>query len=390
MNGRNAGACGLCVLLMLAALEPFNGVHHVSTIAIPSSAPRGQALCRGGGGAKGPLKLALRGGSAAAVRAAIDNADSESDRERLDRGDGDGSLLRNIDIEALLKDCEGTTSWEKLKNFIGSIQDTHGEEEVDNIDVDEYGPHLRCNNTWRVGPFASKCFEVPWRERKIVGTITFPNGFESTLREGDLPNRIPFVPDDEGDTRLSTPACADGTGRPQCSLMRKHREDLRDYDIAERDWLFNDEAPEDMDERGTHSSVPVLSSSGGGGRSLSNMRDDASKLQCEAPVPPQAKGGLKDLRTFPHWVNEFETNESRAMPAGGYPLEFENISRQEWVDALRPRQGDGEDSSSSSHIYEHIRGAVLEEYGQAGKILCPLDPADADALTALAADDERH
>jgi len=29
---------------------------------------------------------------------------------------------------------------------------------------------------------------------------------------------------------------------------------------------------------------------------------------------------MKDLRTIDHWVAKLETNESRNMPPGGYPL----------------------------------------------------------------------
>ena len=82
--------------------------------------------------------LRLRGGSAA-VWEAIENAVSEIDGQRVDGDDEDGEALHDIDMEELLKDYEGKTSWEKLKNYIGSLQDTYGEEEVDNVGIEELG-----------------------------------------------------------------------------------------------------------------------------------------------------------------------------------------------------------------------------------------------------------
>ena len=98
-------------------------------------------------------------------------------------------------------------------------------------------PHLKCNNTWRIGPFAADCWSVPWSERKIEGTLTFPNGNVVALREGDLPNRNPFVPDDWPEPRSET---SKETHKSISRLTRKTNIDLRDYDIAERDWLFKD------------------------------------------------------------------------------------------------------------------------------------------------------
>ena len=85
--------------------------------------------------------LRLRGGcGAASIWEAIDNADSESDRMRLEDGDYDGfESLREFDMEELIKDCEGETTWEKLKNYVTALQDNYGEDEVDNIDVEEFG-----------------------------------------------------------------------------------------------------------------------------------------------------------------------------------------------------------------------------------------------------------
>ena len=82
--------------------------------------------------------LRLKGGSSA-VWAAIDNADSESDRERLQDDTYDGARLGEMDMEDVLKDCEGKTTWEKLKNYVSALEIDHGEEEIDNIDVDEFG-----------------------------------------------------------------------------------------------------------------------------------------------------------------------------------------------------------------------------------------------------------
>ena len=70
---------------------------------------------------------------------AIENAVSEIDGQRVDGDDEDGEALHDIDMEELLKDYEGKTSWEKLKNYIGSLQDTYGEEEVDNVGIEELG-----------------------------------------------------------------------------------------------------------------------------------------------------------------------------------------------------------------------------------------------------------
>ena len=86
-----------------------------------------------------PQTLRLRGGSAA-VWAAIENADSESDRERMEgTGDEDDAHMHDIDVEELLQDYEGKNSWEKLTKFIQALQDNYGEEEVDNVDVEEFG-----------------------------------------------------------------------------------------------------------------------------------------------------------------------------------------------------------------------------------------------------------
>jgi len=78
---------------------------------------------------------------------------------------------------------------------------------------------------------------VPWKERKIVGTLEFPNGKTCALREGDLPNRNPYVPDD-----LMMPE--DRVKQlPKYTTDRLNRTtgiDLRQYDVAERDILFND------------------------------------------------------------------------------------------------------------------------------------------------------
>lgn len=181
--------------------------------------------------------LQLRGGSSAAAWAAIGNADSQSDRERMERGAGGEEYLQDVDVQELIKDCKGATTWEKLQNYIAALQDNHGEEEVDNADVDEVGPHLRLNNTWRVGPFAADCWGVPWEERKIIGELEFPNGKVYPLREGDLPNRRPFEPDDWSEPKASVPKHSPAHPR----LLRKENIDLREYDIAERDWLFKDE-----------------------------------------------------------------------------------------------------------------------------------------------------
>eukprot|EP00277_Geminigera_cryophila_P009591 CAMPEP_0179406720 /NCGR_PEP_ID=MMETSP0799-20121207/1067_1 /TAXON_ID=46947 /ORGANISM="Geminigera cryophila, Strain CCMP2564" /LENGTH=215 /DNA_ID=CAMNT_0021177847 /DNA_START=272 /DNA_END=916 /DNA_ORIENTATION=+ len=163
---------------------------------------------------------------------------SSRDRERMEgTGDEDDAHMHDIDVEELLQDYEGKNSWEKLTKFIQALQDNYGEEEVDNVDVEEFGPHLRCNNTWRIGPFAAECWSVPWKERKIIGTLEFPNGKTCALREGDLPNRNPYVPDD-----LMMPE--DRVKQlPKYTTDRLNRTtgiDLRQYDVAERDVLFND------------------------------------------------------------------------------------------------------------------------------------------------------
>ena len=188
-------------------------------------------------GALGVRILRLRGGSSAAAWAAICNADSQSDRERMEGGGGGEEYLQDVDIQELIKDCKGATTWEKLQNYIAALQDNHGEEEVDNADVDEVGPHLRLNTPWRVGPFAADCWGVPWEERKIIGELEFPNGKIYPLREGDLPNRRPFEPDDWSEPKASVPKHSPAHPR----LLRKENIDLREYDIAERDWLFKDE-----------------------------------------------------------------------------------------------------------------------------------------------------
>ncbi len=36
---------------------------------------------------------------------------------------------------------EGATGWEKLKNYVKSFQESVGKTEVDNVGIDEYGPH---------------------------------------------------------------------------------------------------------------------------------------------------------------------------------------------------------------------------------------------------------
>ena len=62
--------------------------------------------------------------------------------------------------------------------------------------------------------------------------------------------------------------------RGSCGLLRKQGIDLREYDIAEREWLWPNET---------------------------------------RPNPTNASTGLKDLRTLDHWVNKIETNASRNM-----------------------------------------------------------------------------
>ena len=62
-----------------------------------------------------------------------------NDDDSDDSDDEDGEALHDIDMEELLKDYEEKTGWEKLKNYIGSLQDTYGEEEVDNVGIEELG-----------------------------------------------------------------------------------------------------------------------------------------------------------------------------------------------------------------------------------------------------------
>jgi len=192
-------------------------------------------------------------------------------------------------------------------------------------------PHLKCNNTWRIGPFAAPCYDVPWSQRKILGTLTFPNGRVFPLREGDMPNRNPIVPDDFSEREDSSEmAVRAGERRSRkeergsCGLLRKQGIDLREYDIAEREWLWPNET---------------------------------------RPNPTNASTGLKDLRALDHWVNTIETNASRNMPPGGWPLEFEGVKPKEW-EALVGAEEPPSSSSSSSHIYDYCRSALLEEYGQ--------------------------
>ena len=83
-------------------------------------------------------RLNLRGGSALAW-AAIENADSESDRERLEQGDETGAYLHDVDMDEMLRDCSGATTWDKFQNYVKGLQSHYGEEEVDNIDIDEFG-----------------------------------------------------------------------------------------------------------------------------------------------------------------------------------------------------------------------------------------------------------
>ena len=310
---------GALILLHLCAAGPLP---HVGS----SCRDHPSARCRPRPGlpcmrsdALGMRALRLRGGSSANAWAAICNADSQSDRERLEEGADGGEYLHDVDIEELIKDCKGESTWEKLQNYIAALQDAHGEDEVDNDDVDEYGPHLRCNNTWRIGPFAADCWSVPWEERKIVGELEFPNGNVYPLREGDLPNRRPFEPDDWPAPKPSAPKHSPAHPR----LLRKENIDLREYDIAERDWLFKDDRGAD-----------------------------------KGPGEPRNET-LKDLRSIPHWINDVDTEARRNMPPGGYPLEIEGAARRDFD----PTRGDGEETSSTSHVYEYVRQKALELYG---------------------------
>ena len=97
----------LMILLCLVALESC------ADLPLPSRALLGANCAR--------LTLQLRGGSSA-VWAAIEDADSESDRERLE-GNGDGGdPLRSFNMEELLREYEGKTTWEKLTKFVEGLQ----------------------------------------------------------------------------------------------------------------------------------------------------------------------------------------------------------------------------------------------------------------------------
>jgi hypothetical protein len=203
-------------------------------------------------------------------------------------------------------------------------------------------PHLRCNNTWRIGPFAADCWSVPWKERKILGTLEFPNGKLFALREGDLPNRNHPVPDDW--IVKSTSRKQRKAEQPD-RLMRKHNINLREFDIAERDWLFKDKS----NATKVQSSITPISPSAVTGGAAQEIAGEGEQ------------SGLKDLRTLDHWVCKIETNASRNMPPGGYPLQFEDARPQDF----NPTQGDDDETSSTSHIYDYVRSAILDEYGQA-------------------------
>jgi hypothetical protein len=97
----------LLILLCLVALESC------ADLPLPACALFRASCAR--------LALRLRGGSSA-VWAAIEDADSESDRERLE-GNGDGGgPLRSFNMEELLREYEGKTTWEKLTKFVEGLQ----------------------------------------------------------------------------------------------------------------------------------------------------------------------------------------------------------------------------------------------------------------------------
>jgi hypothetical protein len=121
-----------CLLLLMGAVSLGSRADPPRSACVPFVAARSPRETPG---------LRLRGGSAA-IWAAIEDADSESDRERLrnDPAASDGANpLRDFDMENLLRDYAGKTAWEKLKSFVGALQANYGEEEIDNVDVDEFG-----------------------------------------------------------------------------------------------------------------------------------------------------------------------------------------------------------------------------------------------------------
>ena len=188
------------------------------------------------------------------------------------------------------------------------------------------------------------------------------------LREGDLPNRNPYVPDEYANPELfgnaSSPAKTD-------RLLRKHKIDLRQYDIAERDWLFKDKGQRHdgsarvSNETSSHAPATgkpcAPSESTTAAHNLGEAAGDSVGADKTTASAACEGTPLRDLRTLPHWVNEIETNASRNMPPGGYPLDFEGATRDDWD----PTHGDDESTSSSSHEYARLRSAILEEYGQA-------------------------
>ncbi|EKX47409.1 hypothetical protein GUITHDRAFT_137577 [Guillardia theta CCMP2712] len=72
--------------------------------------------------------------------------------------------------------------------------ETYGEEEVDNADIDEYGPHVWYGDDyWKIGDLA--WWDIPWIQRPLIGQLVLDDGTSIDLREGDLPNRNPYNPD---------------------------------------------------------------------------------------------------------------------------------------------------------------------------------------------------
>ena len=157
-------------------------------------------------------------------------------------------------------------------------------------------PHLRCNNTWRIGPFAAPCYDVPWSERKIVGSLTFPSGKVCALREGDLPNRNPFYPDNMQERRYRN-----GRRKDKNRTKRKHSLELRGPGTAGTGGLF----------------------------------------------PDHGKNGTEGLLS---------------LEATDASIEQSTHTHDRDAD-ITPAHGDGEASSSTSHVYDYFRSALLEEYG---------------------------
>lgn len=207
------------VLVLLLVVNGWDTSIRDASVSGPSSAPRQRCVpllprahkpasfSHFRSAASSTLKL--RGGSTTVGQDAM-NDEGEDDEEEGDEDEGsvreeimrkakeEGRFEAKVeDLEGLAGELPGQTAWEKLQAWADMCIKNAGKGQVDNVGIEEYGPHTidpDYPKTWATGVF--ECWlTTPWEDRPEIGQLEWPSGHMDILKEGDLPNRRPFIPD---------------------------------------------------------------------------------------------------------------------------------------------------------------------------------------------------